>query len=302
MISPYRMSTGKKPRLPLGKGKKAAAAAVDHRPMEEEEDEEDQHHPHHQHEEAKAGPLDAVEYRVTFRSPGTPGNEVGEPVAGHVRTILAICHFADVSRSQLDPLLVALASLIRKDALTMARASAASAKAMTSCPRLACRFCLAPNALVVRDYLCVCEHCGYENDNIMVQDDVHHLPHGKATCGTPADSRMLDATYREFHSSLRAVEQRVHAIAVHGTFLNLAQEIRAAQIAHLYLVDQGLRTRRKTGEIAVACCVFVLLETWASILVPIKVFRNDAWTTQWVLPAQTTTTTTKTRTRTKSKN
>jgi hypothetical protein len=60
---------------------------------------------------------------------------------------------------------------------------------------------------------------------------------------------------------------------------------RAMYLATLYVLER----RASSGcpqLIAASCVVYALLETWARLLVPVKVFKNQQWTTWWVLPTR----------------
>lgn len=222
-----------------------------------------------------AGALDAVEYKLAFET-SRPLPSVGEPIAGHVRHMLAICQASDVQRPSLTPFIHALATLHDRDD---------ERRRAFPCIRQVnqCQYCHAPNSLIVREYVSVCQACGYENESCRIQERAVCLPAAHVNCGSAKDARKLDVMFKDVEACLDDVETRLHRLHADG-HVNKAQERRATYLATLYILEDKTQTRRKCPLIAVSCAIFALLETWAAILVPVQVFAKGHWTTKWVMP------------------
>ena len=220
----------------------------------------------------RAGALETLEYKILFES---PRSDVGEPIAGHVREVLAMCQAANVQRSSLKSFLAALDILVKREEDAVQRLPMRDYVSR-------CKYCDSRNTLIVRDYLCVCEACGYENDNCMVQDGIDHLPPTKATCGSVKEAERMDAAYIGMETTIQSVERELRKVTDAG-FLNRAQELRAGYLATVYVLEHRVVVRKRHTEIAAACGVFVLLETWASFLVPVQIVEKGTWITKWVL-------------------
>lgn len=215
--------------------------------------------------------VDAVEFKVCFES---PTNEIGEPIAGHVRSILDVCQWAQVGRASLQPFLYALQTLVDKEeSICQDRAPAVMTQR--------CKYCTAQNSFIVRDYLSICTQCGYENDNCQIQDHADHVPNVKLTCGTVKDAWHLDTMYQHLETCLTAMGKQLKYMKLEG-LITMAQEERAMHLATLYALERNVQAKRKSGEITTACAVFTLLETWALALKPVKAIQNGVWTTKWV--------------------
>ena len=221
----------------------------------------------------KAGALDAVEYKVAFE---IQGQGVGEPIAGHVRGVLAICHALGTPRASLKPVLDTLDALRRKEDDIFRHLLP------VECVNT-CKFCHAKNALIVREYVSVCQECGYENESCHIQDHMTTLRTTNTHCGSHKDTRRLDAVYKDVGACMDTVEGHLRRMRADG-FLNVAQEERAVHLATLYILDHKIQTRRKCPLMAASCAIYALLETWATMLVPVQIIAKEAWITKWVLP------------------
>jgi hypothetical protein len=224
-------------------------------------------------ERSQAGALESIEYKIAFE---TRTQGVGEPIAGHVRSLLAICQAGGTQRSSLKPLLGQLDALHRQRHEQLHQV--VSAKRMSNC-----MYCKAPDSLIERDYVSVCQACGYENESCRIQEHAVLLPITNINCGSLKDARKLDAMYKDIGVCVDMVENDLRRMQADG-LVNFAQEQRASQLATLYIQHKNLQTRRKCPEIAAACAIYALLETWAAILVPVKVIKKEGWSTKWVLP------------------
>jgi len=224
-------------------------------------------------ERSHAGALESIEYKIAFE---TRTQGVGEPIAGHVRSLLAICQAGGMQRSSLKPLLGHLDFLHRQQHEWLHYL--VPVKHVSKC-----MYCQASDSLIERDYVSVCQVCGYENDSCRIQERAALLPITNINCGSLKDARKLDAMYKDIGVCVDLVEKDLRRIHADG-LVNFAQEQRALQLATLYIQDKHLQTRRKCPEIAAACAIYALLETWAAILVPVKVIKKEGWETKWVLP------------------
>lgn len=236
-----------------------------------------------------ASALESIEYRVAFDEPSA---DVRGPIAAHVRDILAICRQTGVARSAMKPVLVQLADLHRQDEqrlLAPPPPPPPPPSAPSSHSQRYCSFCDSPDALIDEELYRVCAFCGFIAETHCIRDSAWLQPGNQAHCGTPQDARSLDKTSpAEAEASLARIHASIRQLCA-VNILAPVHSTRAMYLATLYVVAH--RTNQKSGallaRIAGACVVFSLLETWALLLVPVKVFKDTAWTTWWTLPTRT---------------
>lgn len=222
-----------------------------------------------------AGALDSIEYRLAFES--SSSEDVEDPIASHLRDVLAICQWSMVPRSTLKPILHELDSLCRLDEDRMHRLTSRTGPSQVH----VCKYCNATNSLIVKDYLHICQDCGYENDSMRIQEEAVVLPRSQVNCGSVKDSWRLDASYRCVERTLDVLDRLIQRLCA-DHLMTLAQRNRAMYLATLF-VTQRPRPRRHEA-VAASCVMYALLETWALSLVPAKVYVNKQWATRWVLP------------------
>lgn len=223
-----------------------------------------------------AGPLDSIEYRIAFES---PSEEVRDPIASHLRDVLAICQWSSVARSSIKPVLHQLDALCKRDE---ARLLDLRRGGTTTTASQRCKHCESPGSVVVKDYLYICQDCGYENDSGRIQEEAAILPRSQVNCGSVKDAWRLDAEYSRIGKSLDAIERMVRQLCA-DHLMTLKQQSRATYLATLLVLERAC-PRSKHELIAAACALYALLETWAHLLVPAKVYGHGTWTTKWVLP------------------
>lgn len=220
-----------------------------------------------------AGALDSIEYRIAFES---PSEDVGDPIASHLRDVLAICQWSGVPRSSIKPILHELQKLYQRE-----EAQLRGLTRSTDSSDNICTYCKATNSLIVKDYLYICQDCGCENDSGRIQEEASYLPRSQVNCGSVKDTWRLDAAYRSVAKSLDALDKKIREVSA-DHMLTLAQQNRAMYLATLYVFHHS--HPRRCEVVAASCVVFALMETWALVLVPAKVYVSGLWTTRWVLP------------------
>lgn len=219
--------------------------------------------------------LDAVEFKVCFES---PTSEIGEPIAGHVRCLLDICQWAEVGRASMLPCLQTLQALVDKEESDVQQTQVPPVKKFTQ----VCKYCTATNSFILRDYLSICTACGYENESCQIQDHATHVPYVKLTCGgATTDAWRLDGMYQHLETCLDKMSKQLRHMKMEG-LLTTAQEERGMHLATLYAMERNMQAKRKTTDIATACAIFTLLETWALALKPVKALEKGLWITKWI--------------------
>ena len=80
----------------------------------------------------------------------------------------------------------------------------------------ACVYCQAPDSLIERDYVSVCQVCGYENESCRIQEHAVLLPITNINCGSLKDARKLDAMYKDIGVCVDMVENDLRRIQADG--------------------------------------------------------------------------------------
>ncbi len=216
-----------------------------------------------------ASALQSIEYRLAFEDPSA---EAMSPIADHLCDMVAICRQSGVTRSAVKPLLKRLDDLHQQDEQRR------TAPPCVKKPRLRqrqCATCHASDALIDEELYRVCAFCGVIAETHRIQDDVWLQPSSNRHGAVAKAPRELSP------DALLAAVRRVSA----AHRLAPVHTDRAMYLATLYVLERPA-SPASAQLIATSCVVYSLLETWARLLVPAKVFRNQQWTTWWVLPTR----------------
>lgn len=214
--------------------------------------------------------MQSIEYRLVFEEPSA---EARRPIANHVGDILAICRESGVTRSAVKPFLAYLDDLHHRD--EQRRAVPVSVRKQAN----QCTFCDAPDAMINEELYRVCELCGVIADTHLIQEEAWLQPVSHRHYNLAKD---VSSTTLSLDAMLAAVRRLCSAHLLASVLAD-----RAMYLATLYLLEVKSSSPRSAAPlIAASCVVYALLETWARLLVPVKVFKNQQWKTWWVLPTR----------------
>lgn len=221
-----------------------------------------------------ASALESIEFRLAFEEPSA---EARFPIADHLRDIMAICRQAGVARSAVKPVLLHLDKIHKQDEQQR------SLPPPIHKPQRRCTFCDTPDTLIDEELHQVCELCGFIAETHRIQKDAWMQPQSTIHCGTPYDASTLDKTCF-YQTSLDKINASIRRLCSANILAPLHSQ-RAMHLATLYVFE--LRKQSvNTKLVAASCLVYSLLETWAQLLVPVKVYRNQQWSTWWTLPTR----------------